>query len=416
MSDRSYDDVARRWRDRALGRDTRDQFYNRRMPVRGDSIYSYGTHFEIARLIRDKKGQPSHWLLNGDRWGPTTGKHQAIVRGALTGYLESVIIPHAALTACGIDFDSVQIIDVKPDWGESGTIVSKEFPKGAKWEYEHTRVEGTGDFFESPWMEFARSYARNHEGKAYVPYLNRNTGRKRLWQRSREWTLVDDGEGGIEYHHEWHRHRLGGSLIRAKVDYIARIKCVACNGTGKAEERTDRFGNVYDHCPDCAVFSGGRIVGRPGMRSVRRQRWAYFLSAFDDGETRPSYFLCELDPKARPTTFEEAIESLKPQAVKLAESMGREVKRQGDIFAIPMPSLTLAQLKKMGGKHERFGNLLGTNHQATDVVRVGKHTYIRGTMRHVPEFRRPDHVRVTVGKTWHLVQKNTVPIAAGRRR
>ena len=81
-------------------------------------------------------------------------------------------------------------------------------------------------------------------------------------------------------------------------------------------------------------------------------------------------------------------------------------------FAIPMPGVTLRELKAQGGVHEKRGNLLGTNHVATETVRVGRRTWARGTLTHAPEDRAPDHARVTIGKTWHLIQKNTVPIGA----
>lgn len=408
---RSYDDVAMRWVARVLGHTTKPNYTNRRMPVDGDRIYSYGAHFELARLVRDKRGKPSHFLINGDRWpGVVTTRQQGIIRSAIgRTELPVVIIPHAALNACGIDPDSVQIVDVKGDWFEHGTIVSKEWPKGAKWEYERVTLEGTGGLWKKDDPFVRAEYGQWTSAEStYVHPVTKNTGRKVLRdKRYRQWELADDGEGGIEYRHHWERHRLGGSVIRAAVVYTVRTKCGGCAGTGQGEPWQNWRGETLTHCQECS--GRGRVLDT-------RSRWAYFLSAFDSNETRPSYFLCELAPGVKPATYEEAIESLKPEAVKYAESIGRDVRRQGDIFAIPMPSLTLKELKKMGGVHEQRGTLLGTNHRATEVVRVGKHTYARGTLRHVPEFRRPDHKMVPLGRQWHLVQKNTVPYASGVRR
>lgn len=412
----TYDEVVLRWRDRIMGRTNKPNLSNSRMPARGDRIFSYGEHFELARIIRDRKGEPSHWLLNGDRWpGQVTTRQQGIVRGALErSGLPQVIIPHAALAACGIDFDTVQIVDVQPDWNETGTIVSKEWPQGAKWEYESTTLEGTGgDWDGLTYVSYGD--VLDHPNAEYVGFLYKNTGRKHIQQRHREWYMADDGEGGIEYRHDWFRHFLGGSVIRAKVNYSVWVKCADCDGTGKGEPRQDWRGEWFDHCPECAVFRGGILAGTTGRVSRARQRWAYFLSGFDENETRPSYFLCELAPGVRPADYSEAIESLKPEVVVTAESMGREVLRQGDLFAVPMPSLTLRELKRMGGVYEKRGNLLGTNHQATEVVRVGRNTYARGTMRHVPEGRRPDHKMLSLGHGFSLVVKNTVPIASAGR-
>jgi hypothetical protein len=62
-------------------------------------------------------------------------------------------------------------------------------------------------------------------------------------------------------------------------------------------------------------------------------------------------------------------------------------------------------------------SLLGTAHTATHVVTMPDGTqYARGTMYHDPalmgEDRERDHVRRKLGdgKTWYLVQKNTVPV------
>jgi hypothetical protein len=404
----TYDEVIMRWRDRILGRTTKPNLSNRRMPCDNNHLYSYGSHFELARIILDRKGEPSHWLLNGDRWpGQVTNRQQGLVRGAIgRQHLPSVIIPHSALVACGIIFDSIQIVDVQPDWAESGTIVSKTFPDGAKWEYEHTSVAGTGGYWRG--LEYL-GYDRMHEeGAEYVPWIQRNTGRKTLTTRGRrEWYLADDGEGGIEYRHDWSRHLLGGSVIRAQVNYSVLSKCAECSGSGKVEPWTDWRGETFDHCREC----GGR-----GRERRNRQRWAYFLSGFDAQESRAAYFLCELAPGVKPANYHDAVESLKTDAVRFAESIGRDVKRQGDIWAVPMPTLTLASLKAQGGVAERLGNLLGTNHRATEVVRLNGQTFARGTLRHVPEWRAPDHKMVTVGKTWHLIQKNTVPIASRGRR
>ena len=406
----NYDQVVMRWRDRIMGRTNKPNLSNSRMPARGDRIFSYGEHFELARIIRDRKGEPSHWLLNGDRWpGQVTTRQQGIVRGALErSGLPQVIIPHAALSACGIDFDTVQIVDVQRDWNETGTISQKEWPQGAEWEYDEVTLEGTGGYWEG--LERAKwGHDPDHPNAEYVPYIGKNTGRKSIMQRNREWYMADDGEGGIEYRHDWFRHFLGGSVIRAKVNYTVMVACSECGGTQKVEPRQSWQGEWFDHCSNCRQWRTGKVPNR-------RQRWAYFLSGFDENETRPSYFLCELPPKARPTTYAEAMESLKPESVKYAESIGREVRRQGDICAVPLPTLTLTQLKRGGGVYEKRGGLLGTNHQATEVVRVGRNTYARGTMRHVPENRRPDHKMLTLGKQWHLVVKNTVPVASSGRR
>lgn len=159
------------------------------------------------------------------------------------------------------------------------------------------------------------------------------------------------------------------------------------------------------------------------------QQEAYFLSAFDEQETRPLYFLAELPQGCEPATVAEAFEMLKPAEVKLAQGQEKPVTRQGDIFAVPT-TYTTRQLKAMGatrpnvpameqhylklGKTEAY--VLGDSHTATDVVEVMSggsfSTYGRGVLRHRPgRWRSAEHKRQKMGngKAWHLIVKNTVP-------
>jgi hypothetical protein len=295
-----------------------------------------------------------------------------------------------------------------------------------------------------------------------VPASRRRTGRKSIVSGRNgniPWDIVDDPTAPLGYVFErvQRRHWLGASLIRAAVNEPIMRTCRRCGGTGQGEERwvydgkeglgplteddmtrhlryedfvMERNGGIrqpvgwtvetYARNTDCRGCGGtGRVRGT-------RRRWAYYLSGFDLNETRPSYFFCEL-PKSQPATVEEAYEVLKPDSVKLAESMGREVKRQGDIFAIPMPTLETRTLKRDGeyrrmpkrdeadprrGDTADIPYLLDTNHAATEVVTMGGYTYARGMLTHAPAWRAPDHKRVKLGNEWHLIVKNTVPIGA----
>jgi len=133
-------------------------------------------------------------------------------------------------------------------------------------------------------------------------------------------------------------------------------------------------------------------------------------------EPRPLYFLCELAKGVKPTTVAEAYLTLKPETVLLGEQMEREVRRQGDIFAVPL-SLDKRAIRKAGATFVKRGNLLGTNHEATEVAFLpGGLTLARGVLYHNPRGRRPDHIRRPLGKSWHVITKNTVPITTATRR
>lgn len=48
----------------------------------GTSIYSYGYHFEVGRIVKNKQGKKAY-LINEDYYSATTSKHQCYVRNAI---------------------------------------------------------------------------------------------------------------------------------------------------------------------------------------------------------------------------------------------------------------------------------------------------------------------------------------------
>jgi hypothetical protein len=220
-------------------------------------------------------------------------------------------------------------------------------------------------------------------------------------------------DGTTEYRWEVRRHWLGESLIRARVTWVTEHPCPECGGKGVLPRVGERWESR------CA---------RTVMKS--HHRWAYYLSGFDHEEARPLYFFAELPRGAKPTTVAEAYEALKPDPVKLAEQMGRPIFRQGDIFGVPT-RLDRKTLKAMGARVVRrnmnidspperpieLPYVLHTNHTATEVAYLPNGlTLARGTMYHDPNGREADHARRRIGdgKSWHVVVKNTVPIATRR--
>jgi hypothetical protein len=296
------------------------------------------------------------------------------------------------------------------------------------------------------------------------PAVTKRTGRKHLVYKGHQLEQYqrEDGTVGSRYH--WRRHWLGESLIKAKIPHTAEVRCPTCRGTGlhpHAEafpgaegpltERQDSMWHrwqTHGTGPEPRHSIGSRIEERcetcASRRTIRatRFRTAYFLSGFDHNEPLPSYFFTELPPDARPSTIDEAYEALKPATVRLAEEMGRTVHRQGDQFFIEMPGLTLRELKRQGGEHHKRGGpgrekqqwepevkqswhqpprfqryinencwLNGTTHEASEVVRLGGATYVRGIVRHVPDGRTPDHVPLHLGtKSLWLNVPNRTPV------
>lgn len=374
-------DRAARWMDRALGRADRDLGEHGSVFYIEDTIYSYGTHFAMAVIMREKPkaepgyadryspmtGEPRWVLVNGDSYSITTSGHQGMVRGIIArSGLPSIIIPFSALDAAGIERTSIDPLHVRPDRQEeiphsadevTGAHMMMDDPSGA------TRTEEYMDYTNRLPATDERPHGGYATAEREVPVRVDDPNRRRVNERS--YNVAERGEDGRWY---WTttRHWLGDSLFAAKA----------------------------------------------------RGRRARYLSSFDYQEARPLYFLCELPRTPVVSTVEEAFEALKPNAVKDAEQAGLTVSRQGDMFAIPT-DMNTAEVKTLTpyGKGRIVkrpnGGLLGTNHSASEVIFATEgRVYARGLLYHEPEaWRQPDHARRKMGdgNTWHLLIRNTVP-------
>lgn len=381
---------AQRWMDRAFSPDDyRPLAANGNVYSEGDTIFSYGSHFPMAIVMRERPANPErvHWrtrensptvgdpkwvLVNGDRYSVSTSGHQAMVRTVIAkSGLPSVIIPFTALRAAGIeDLASIEVLEVRPDRNETiphsadhvtGEHLTMDDPTGATEDFQVWVGRGEPDADENGYVTRQRPKRVPDPDRRYVSQGSRTVAERSIALDGAEtWTW------------ETHRHWLGDSLIRAKVD-------------------------------------------------GRRRR---FLSSFDHQEARELYFFCELPRTSKAETVEQAYEDLKPPQVKAAEAQLRTVSRQGDMFAIPT-TFTTREVKAMTPhgkgrivKRPRMG-LLGTNHTASEVIfATGDRVYARGLLYHNPGMRDPDHARRKMGdgKTWHLLVKNTVPTQKPRER
>ena len=454
---KSADAAIDRWRDIVTGRTTRGPLSASNIMVSGDRVFSYGSHFELARPLRDRAGAITAYLLNGDSYSVTTSGHQSHVRQVLSGET-TVIIPHSALNSAGIDLDSVQLVHVKDDTWTTTHHRTTEFPEGAKWRREEIAewrqpsdedvaaalAKATEDARRT-WEARVKRHREDPDSRVWSDpgpfhpptkndlYLYPTrvvTGHvDHLYTSARsgtEITVTTLETGETEYTWTTTRHWLGEALIRARVTWQTRETCPECGG----KSTHPRIGDDWDtRCLTCAR----------GWSSVRgtvlkqHHRWAYYLSGFDHEEARPLYFFAELPRGVKPATVAEAYEALKPDPVQMAEQMGRPVFRQGDIFGEPLEAMDRQQLTALKARIVRrkvppipegqtsvqvtLPYVLNTNHTATEVAYLpGGVTLARGTMYHDPEGRRADHARRRIGdgKMWHVVIKNTVPIT-GRR-
>ncbi|ANA86858.1 hypothetical protein BH772_gp027 [Gordonia phage Bachita] len=150
-------------------------------------------------------------------------------------------------------------------------------------------------------------------------------------------------------------------------EYAPQVSDTAPAAMTAIADSIGHWGNRYVHGDELAGYAGlvgSQLVkrdddGRYRWHSVRHwlgdavfsatthdRRTAFYISSFDRQESRPLYFLSELPREV--SSFDDALQALKPEAVVTAEDMGRTVTRQGDMFAIPT-EITTAQIKRMGG-------------------------------------------------------------------
>jgi hypothetical protein len=186
--------------------------------------------------------------------------------------------------------------------------------------------------------------------------------------------------------------------------------------------RRDRYYQICKHCGKEAVYDGddhayrheedrsplcpeaeGEAVSHHVLGAVvltYKQR--FFLSSIDEQEgwRARAYFLCQL-PKAV-ASIEEAFDALVPDEVREAKATNVEVRRQGDIFVMA----TTLQTRHIQAPTQRHLRLFETAHVATE-ARVNSAVYIRGTLRHLPERRRPQHRVLNLGSSWWIAVKNT---------
>jgi hypothetical protein len=147
--------------------------------------------------------------------------------------------------------------------------------------------------------------------------------------------------------------------------------------------------------------------------SVVRVHDRYYLSAVDvTGQGNGMYFLAELLTDRPPASLAEAFDVLKPKVVREAEARGKDVKRQGEWFAVPTKLLTSELMRDVdrGVASYHARHVLGRDghHELEEAViyRVGARkgeVYARGVLKHTED----EHRDLDLGSIrWHLVVRN----------
>lgn len=312
-----------------------------------DTVYSYGhRHFPLARIMWSADGsRRGWWLLNGDIAYVFSGRPSPST--ARHQQMVRDAVKETGLPALTVPFSALERGGIEAD-----SIVPVEV--------------------------LPERYTREPRVRAQAPMAWQLEMEAADDKYARNWQELPDGR----WAYEANVHHLGESLFRARYSYKARKQ--------------------------------------PGYRDLMTNEWiapvytsregeAFFLSAFDENEPGLGlYFLAQLPDGAQPATVAEARECLKPEIVKRAEAEGRQILRQGDVFAVSAD----AQTRQLPGPSKHMTFVLDVNHQVTEMRQLSGLTYGRGFMRHRPrDGRPPEHqtLKLGNGKTWYLLVRNTMP-------
>lgn len=358
--------------------------------MRGDTIYSYSSHFPLATIIRKANGWPRLILCNGDShgggggFGNSTSGQQLSVQGAIARIIkgtkiEAMTVPFSTLDAAGIQRDSIKPIEIRPDRDTFHERSSSEAPgRFARVDSGETEmvevdrhgyhVNGTLCKYDTPGATWG-AYKVQEERAILVDDPNRAHVER---NEAHSWPEGDAkrGEDGI-WRWTVRRHWLGETLFRAHTSETRTRKLTPAEmeqvstleALRSAEREADKL--FWDLPVERRTYTSPEWLAYVAAGEARRahsypdgymsrgqqpcirytvRRWSTYLSSFDYSEPHRPYFMCELARGFTPETVDQAIACLMPNEVAEAIDSGLEVLRQGDVFAIPT-SLTTKELK-----------------------------------------------------------------------
>jgi len=295
-------------------------------------LYSYGRHFPMCEYFpagRHGRRRPL-LLLNGDTFSVTTSRHQNQARGMADRVARAIgadvlVIPYATLGAAGIARETVRPLEVRPD----RTVTLDTVP--VPFALDDVGTAHSSAPFEG-WRERGTRYTwRDENGRRYIRDIVTESSELIAGagyylpngERLEGFTLTtEQRDAGAEWQSERREWRqLSEPIVRP-----ATVATTAA-GDGWTELEQDGAGGYQ-------LVRRRHMLGDSLFTARARGRRRKFLSSWDENE-RNLYFLAEL-PRTPASTVAAAIDALAPPAVHAALAQGRDVKRQGDIFFIPV--------------------------------------------------------------------------------
>lgn len=436
----------------------------------GRTIYSYGNHFPMAYIIA-----PNLVWLNGDRFSNTTSRHQSALRSAIRLYAPEatvVIVPQQALDAARIDYRTIQPVEIQSERWEFTKQSSVTPPRDmstvlteirTEWEQGAEKVKR-----ERPIMARYGSGTWNDDASTYD-----DTVGIVVRDGSRQLVRYFDGQ------HHWHtaRHWLGDCVFTAEREMFTRergsyrersyfissfdkqertplyflsqlpapadtvdqaIELLAPESVHTARSlgrHVVRQGDMFAIPMDVTTRQLGKlgakferrkvtvelrshakesIAVRKGLEVVRENMPAYPVRVYFDysKHTREGF----------DAIYKQYTEDCDKWADLLIAKFSAEYpnlpapSRWSWQSAINYKTRVWDRMRTVTGSA-----LYGTAHTATEVATLPDgRQYARGVMYHEPAIigdrRNADHARQTLGKQWHLITRNTVPVSGVGRR
>ena len=424
------------------------RYRNCNVYVDGRTIYSWGEHFPMGHILA-----PNVVWLNGDTVSASTSRHQRLLRDKLRWRksVQVIIVPGSALSAARLDYRTIQPVDIRAEGYEYTRHTSDTPPAGmrtddiavGRWSAEEKVHAAFGAHGWAPWRQAADLAVGwiDTEGNRQVVAIDED-GRY-VWHTCRHWlgdavfTAERGGWNGREYEPQQRRPFISSfdrqernnlyflSQLPHPVDTVEEaIEALAPESVKTAREMgrlVVRQGDMF------AILMGvtTRQLRKQGAEFIRRHvtvewvGWAKEVIAQRKAieavsKTMPpapvrEYGSTELWRKWCAEADAWADELAKRCAAKYPQLWPNGASRHNMRPTTPSRRWhTRREVEAMP--------LMGTAHTATEVATMPNGMqYARGLIYHDPavinETRQPDHARRQLGKQWHLIARNTVPVS-----
>ena len=346
----------------------------------GDTAYSYGYHFPLAKRVgeeKDVKGQLQPvFVKNGDRYSPTTSGHQAEAQAACQG----PTVSRVNLEAAGIDFKSLTLKGQK-----------KAKPVATGGVFVHTREPEDEPAFILYWRADSREYITwNKKTKKY--YKDDYTVKQpKQFTPPKQGMFVPYRTGdGDKVTGVW--HILGAVVIQHQEDYFL----CALDGNSYFVSQLPRKPRNIDDAFECLKPAEVRKAEKEGKKVLRQGEW-FFIELNADDTCMATNFKY---PSKAKFLADVAVGVLPRQS---DASNRHEVSR---LFRWPYPTETL-----IVGTDLKVKSCIGDKAEASVKKETKVRYFAKSKVFHRSAWSNAltrDHATVTLGdQQWYAVYHNT---------